>query len=143
MTATQFEVLGIVLHWELRGSETGNKYCVLNATVPPGCMVPPHQHREQEAFYMLEGEAEFAELEGGELVWKTARPGQMVNIPPDSVHGFRNASSAPDANIEKFFVEAGTPVAPVAAPPTMEAIERVLAIAQKHGQRFLPPPAMA
>ena len=75
MTATQFEVLGIVLHWELRGSETGNKYCVLNATVPPGGMVPPHQHREQEAFYMLEGEAEFAELEGGELVWKTARPG--------------------------------------------------------------------
>jgi quercetin dioxygenase-like cupin family protein len=142
-----FNVLGIALTWQLRSHDTDGQYCVLHATIPPGCMVPPHQHVEQEAFYMLEGTAEFAEMVDGALRWKPANASCMVNIPSDAVHGFRNVSDLParclimaHPDIEKFFLEAATPMPSHPAPPTMEEIERVLAIARRYGQRFLPPP---
>lgn len=146
MKQAPFEVLGVTLQWQLRSSETDNQYCALLATVPPGAMVPPHQHVEQEAFFMVEGTGEFARLEGGSLVWKPVPAGEMINIPSDAVHGFRNSTDrdircliTAHPNIENFFLEAGTPVTNASGPPTMEAIERVLTIARKHGQRFLPP----
>lgn len=142
MTAA-FDVLGVVLEFKLRSQETGGQYCVVAATVPPGAIVPPHQHVEQEAFFVLEGMGEFASLVEGELAWKPVHAGEMVNIPSDSVHGFRNTTDktmrcliTAHPGIERFFVEAGTPLPAEPAAPTMEQIERVLAIAQKHGQRF-------
>ena len=145
MRTEAFEVLGVVLEWKVRGEETGGKYCLVTAMVLPGVMVPPHQHVEPESFYLLEGEGEFASLIDGELVWKSVRVGDVVNIPSDSVHGFRNASSSnmrciitADPGIQGFFDEAGLPLSATPAPPTPADIERVLAIARKHGQRFLP-----
>jgi hypothetical protein len=32
---------------------------------------------------------------GPALEWRTARPGDMVKIPADALHGFRNAKLAP------------------------------------------------
>jgi cupin superfamily acireductone dioxygenase involved in methionine salvage len=46
-------------------------------------MVPPHQHREQEAFFLLEGTAEFASMREGTLQWKPVSAGEMINIPSD------------------------------------------------------------
>lgn len=145
MTAA-FDVLGITLEFKLRSQETGGQYCVVAATVPPGAMVPPHQHVEQEAFFVLEGTGEFASLIDGELTWKPVHTGEMVNIPSDTVHGFRNTSGesmrcliTAQPGIERFFAEAGTPLPSEPAAPTAEAVARVLAIAEKHGQRFLPP----
>ena len=145
-TDLPFNVLGVELEWKLRSKDTDGQYCALLATVPPQCMVPPHQHVEQEAFFVLEGTAEFAALADGTLQWSPVKAGQMINIPSDSVHGFRNVS---DRNvqclitahpaIENFFLEAGTPMPSEPAPPTMAEIERVLQIARKHGQHFLPP----
>src|ERR1700730_2032803 len=54
--------------------------------------VPVHQHPLQEAFFILEGQAEFALENGAGLAWKEVNPGDMVNIPPDAIHGFRNES---------------------------------------------------
>lgn len=146
MNKSPFEVLGVILEWKLRSSETDNQYCALMATIPPGTMVPPHQHVEQEAFFMMKGTGEFALIEEGKLVWKPVAEGQMMNIPSDAVRGFRNSSAeeircliTAHPNIENFFLEAAAPVSTPAGPPTMEEIERVLAIARKHGQRFLQP----
>jgi quercetin dioxygenase-like cupin family protein len=146
-----FDVLGVALQWKLRGSETGGMYCVLEAVVPPGVMVPPHQHMEQEAFFMLEGTGEFASLQDGELRWASVGAGEMVNIPSDAVHGFRNTSNTAlrclitgHATIENFFAEAGTPLPSadaIAPAPSMDDVARVLRIAERHGQRFLPPQA--
>jgi len=137
------DVLGVVLEFKLRSEATGGKYCVVEATVPPGAIVPPHQHVEQEAFFVLEGTGEFASLREGEIVWKPVNAGEMVNIAPDSVHGFRNTSAetmrcliTAEPGIERFFMEAGSPLPEQPGPPTMEAVERVLSIARRHGQRF-------
>jgi len=147
--SNRFEVLGIELEWRLRRGDTLGHYCVMTATMPPGTGVPLHQHPEQEAFFILEGEPEFA-VESGGLNWTHIHQGEMINIPPDAMHGFRNAG---DRNVKilltcegelgKFFEEAGTPLAEDESPsrdPSLESIHRVLEVARRLGQRF-PEPA--
>jgi len=139
-------VLGVELEWQFRSDDTGDRYCVLTATLERGIGIPPHQHPDQEAFFVLEGQPEFAVSDSADMSWRVANPGEMVNIPPDAMHGFRNASDrrvkvlitcAP--GLGRFLEEAGTPLpddqtgCPEVSP---DDIERVLAIAARHGQRF-------
>ncbi len=141
-----FEVLGIKLEWKLRANDTQDSYCVLAATVPPGAGVPVHQHPQQEAFVVLEGAPEFS-LGPMKPEWYAAKPGDLVNIPPDIYHGFRNTTESDvrvliffPPSLAGFFEEAGTAItSDVRVAPTMDAIQRVLQIAEKHGQRFAPP----
>jgi len=82
----------------------------VEAIVPPGGGPPSHiQTREEEAFYILEGELTFYG-EDGEV---TAGPGTYLNIPKGAKHRFRNNTNqtaktlfffAP-AGIEKLFDE--------------------------------------
>ncbi|MGA2647823.1 MAG: hypothetical protein ABSF15_24250 [Candidatus Sulfotelmatobacter sp.] len=55
------------MEWKLTAEETGGHYCVLETFVPPG--VPPHQHVEKEAFYVVEGTLEVARLGSAGLEW--------------------------------------------------------------------------
>jgi quercetin dioxygenase-like cupin family protein len=140
------EVLGIELEWKLRRNDTVDQYCVLAATMPPGARVPLHQHPQQEAFFILEGQAEFAVENGAGLTWRKVNPGDVINVPPDAIHGFRNEGDRNvkllltcQASLGKFFEEAGTPLTDnqsARATLSPEEIQRVLAIAEKHGQRF-------
>ncbi len=144
----RFEILGIELEWQLERSDTLGRYCVLTATVPPGAGIPPHQHPEQEAFLVLDGEAEFA-LETNGLRWEKVQTGKMVNIPQAMVHGFRNTSGQNvrvlltcEGDLGKFFEEAGVPLPTDETSkglPSPEAVHRVLEIAKRHGQRFPEP----
>src|SRR3954454_7426381 len=69
------------------GDETGGAYFVMEALVPPGGGPPPHIHtREDETFYVLDGEIEF--LIGDELI--DAGRGDFVSVPRGTVHRFRN-----------------------------------------------------
>jgi quercetin dioxygenase-like cupin family protein len=146
----RIDILGVELEWKLRLGETDGQYCVLAATVAPGVGVPPHQHPDQEAFFVLEGRPEFALWEGAELAWKTAAPGDMVKIPVDAVHGFRNESGGVvrllimcTAGLGRFFEEAGMPLAEgeaAGADLSLTTIQHVVGLAEKHGQRF-PVPA--
>ncbi|MGK9165057.1 cupin domain-containing protein [Inquilinus limosus] len=147
------EVLGILLEAKISEAETGGHYSLFEAVVPPGAGVPLHQHAQQEAFYVLEGQAQFCRIgaSGGE--WIDVGPGDTVTIPGGVMHGFRNPGSAPvrvlitcAQGLEAFFREAGVPVtaaSPVpSGPPSPAAIERVIGIAIMHGQTFAPPEAM-
>jgi quercetin dioxygenase-like cupin family protein len=72
------------------GEESGGAYFVMEAYVPPGGGPPPHVHtREDETFYVLDGEIEF--LLGDETIVATA--GDFVNVPRGTVHRFLNASN--------------------------------------------------
>ena len=94
------------------GKETDGQYFLFESIVPPGGGPPPHaQSREEEAFYILEGEVTFY-AEGKEIL---ATPGTYLNIPKGVIHRFRNNSDknakmlvffAP-AGIEKMFEEMG------------------------------------
>ena len=53
-------VVGDVYRFMATGEETNGKYATWEAIVPPGGGPPPHVHsREEEGFYILEGEITF------------------------------------------------------------------------------------
>ncbi len=109
--------------------------------MPPGGGPPPHIHsREEEGFYILEGEITFLIRE--ERVVATA--GMFANMPVGTLHSFRNESDRPakmlisvaPAGLEKLFFEVSVPVAQgatTAPPPTKQEIETLLAVAPRYG----------
>ena len=85
------------------GNDTDGEYFLVEAIVPPGGGPPPHiQTREEEAFYILDGELTFYG-DDGEIV---AGPGTFLNIPKGAKHQFRNNSSKV-AKMLFFFSPAG------------------------------------
>src|SRR5436190_21270809 len=65
------------------GEESGGAYFAMEALVPPGGGPPPHTHtREDETFYLLDGQVEF--MLGENIV--VAGPGDFVNVPRGTVH---------------------------------------------------------
>jgi quercetin dioxygenase-like cupin family protein len=140
-------VVGDVYRFLATGEDTNGKYALWEAIVPPGGGPPPHVHsREEEGFYVLEGEITF--MIGDKRI--VASAGVFANMPVGMPHSFKNESSKPakmlisvaPAGLEKMFFEFGQPVAQgatTAPPPTKEEIEKLLAVAPKYGirQHFL------
>ena len=134
-------LVGDVYRFLATGEDTIGKYALIEALVGPGGGPPPHVHsREEEGFYILEGEITFTI--NGERVVATA--GMFANMPVGTPHSFKNESNKPakmlvsvaPAGLEKMFMEIGVPLAEgatTALPPTREDIEKLLAIAPKYG----------
>jgi quercetin dioxygenase-like cupin family protein len=127
------------------GAETAGAFASFETTVPPGGGTPPHSHeREDEHFFVLEGEVEFR-VDGASC---TGRPGTWVSLPRGSKHHFSNPTSKParmlilaiPAGIEDFFRAVG--VASEHAPPmTPERIGRLVSTAAQYGIHIeVPPP---
>ena len=134
-------VVGDVYRFMATSEDTNGKYAMWEAIVPPGGGPPPHVHsREEESFYILEGEITF--LIGEERVVVTA--GMFANMPVGTPHSFKNESSklakmlisvAP-AGLEEMFFEFGVPLpegSTSALPPTKDEIEKLLKIAPRYG----------
>lgn len=140
-------VVGDVYRFLATGDETNGKYALFEAVVPPGGGPPPHVHsREEEGFYILEGEITFQIA--GERVVATA--GMFANMPVGTPHSFKNESGQParmlisvaPAGLEKMFFEFGVPVpqgATTAPPPTKAEIDKLLEIAPRYGVEILLP----
>jgi quercetin dioxygenase-like cupin family protein len=134
-------VVGDVYRFLATGEETGGKYAIWEALVPPGGGPPPHVHsREEEGFYVLEGEITFQI--GTER--RVATAGMFANMPVGTPHSFRNESNRParmlisvaPAGLECMFFECGTPVpagSTSAPPPSPEDIATLLGIAPRYG----------
>src|SRR5919199_1477477 len=134
-------VVGDVYRFLATGEDTSGRYALWEAVVPPGGGPPPHVHsREEEGFYVLDGEIPFTV--GGERIVATA--GTFANMPVGTPHSFKNQSDRPakmlisvaPAGLEEMFFEVGVPVAQeatTARPPTPEEIERLLAAAPRFG----------
>ena len=134
-------LVGDVYRFLATGEDTNGKYALIEALVGPGGGPPPHVHsREEEGFYILEGEITFTV--NGERVVATA--GTFANVPVGTPHSFKNESNKPakmltsvaPAGLEKMFMEIGVPLAEgatTALPPTKEDIEKLLAIAPRYG----------
>lgn len=132
----------------LAGSEdTGGAYVMAEARVLPGGGPPPHiHHREDEAFYILEGEITFS-VEGRSI---PAPAGSFIQGPRGIPHSFRNEGTVParmlilvlPSGFDRFLAAFGTPVASFAAPPippSPEEIQRLLQAAPGFGIEMLPP----
>jgi quercetin dioxygenase-like cupin family protein len=134
-------VVGDIYRFLATGEETGGAYALWVANVLPGRGPPPHTHsREEEAFYILDGEVVFSV--GDERLVGT--PGMFINMPISRQHAFRNESgrsarmliSIAPAGLEKMFFEVGQPVPPGATsvgPPSPAEIAKLLEVAPRYG----------
>lgn len=140
-------VVGDVYRFLATGQDTDGKYAQFEAIVPPSGGPPPHRHsKEEEGFYILEGEVTFTI--GDQKV--VATPGMFANMPIGVPHAFKNESNAPakmiitvaPAGLEEMFFEFGVPLAEgatTALPPTKAEIDKLLTLAPKYGIELLIP----
>jgi quercetin dioxygenase-like cupin family protein len=140
-------VVGDVYRFLATGQETNGKYALFEALVGPGGGPPPHVHsREEEGFYVLEGEITFTVNE--ERI--VAKAGTFANMPVGTPHSFKNEGDRParmlisvaPAGLEQMFFEVGVPLAEgatTASRPTKDEIEKLLAVAPSYGIEILLP----
>jgi mannose-6-phosphate isomerase-like protein (cupin superfamily) len=138
-------VVGDVYRFLATGVETDGKYTLWEALVPPGGGPPLHVHsREDEGFYILEGEITFT-IDGERVV---ATAGMFANMPIGTPHAFKNESPKParmlitvaPAGLEQMFFEVGVPLQEGetnALPPTQEEVKRLVAMAPAYGVEIL------
>ncbi len=131
------------------GEETGEAYALCEIIVAPGGGTPPHRHsRENESFYVRDGELEF-QLDDRILV---ATSGTFLYSPKGQLHRFTNTTATEakilvwvtPAGFEKFIAEVGTAVdgrVTTGAALTSEDLEKILTTAPKYGIEIVPPPA--
>jgi quercetin dioxygenase-like cupin family protein len=143
-----FSAVGDVYRILASGEQTGGAYALSEARVLPGGGPPPHiHHREDEAFFVLEGEITFR-LGDRKVV---ARPGSFIQGPRGVPHAFKNESNLParmlilvtPPGFEKFMAQFAQPLPSFDTPPvpvTPADLEKLLAVAPRHGIEILPPP---
>lgn len=143
-----FSAVGDVYRFLATGEQTGGVYTLCETRVQPGGGPPPHiHHREDESFFVLDGEVTFT-LGDRKVV---AKAGSFIQGPRGIPHAFKNESGASarmlilltPPGFEKFMAEFAQPVPSFDSPPvptTPADIQNLLAIAPKYGIEILPPP---
>ena len=142
-----FSAVGDVYRILATGAQTGGAYGLSEVRVLPGGGPPPHiHHREDEGFFVLEGEITFT-LGDRKVVGK---PGAFIQGPRGIPHAFKNESSAParmlilvtPPGFEKFMAEFAQPVASFESQPTPVTpadFQKLSAVAASYGIEILPP----
>lgn len=145
-SAAARDILGISVSTLVSNAETGDHFGVFEAVVPPGAGIPLHHHPDVELFYMLAGQLRVLREICGAPEEFVVDCGQGGFIPAGAIHGFVNPTTQSaralitcTRGLEAFLLEAGHPPRS-AGPPSAQEVERVVAIARKHGQVF---PGMA
>ncbi len=102
-----------LLTYKVPSQHTGGAYSLFEVTTQPGAGPPPHvQHREDESFYVLEGEFEFS---NGEETLQVGA-GTLLYISKGTLHTHKNVgegvgrmlvTQTPGGLYEHFFEEVG------------------------------------
>lgn len=140
--------VGALMVVKVDGETTGGQFALIDHLAPPGYESPYHvHHREDELFYVLDGELEcrYGEAGAGAAV---AGPNDTVFLPRNVPHGFRVTSDdacrmlvqlAP-AGAEDFFAAVGEPAERLEPPPPAEPdVEALTAAADDYGIDVLGP----
>lgn len=99
--------------WKVKAKDTLGAYSLSEFIVAPNTGPVPHRHsREDEGFFVLEGQLEFKIGERGERTF-VATPGAFVFAPRGIPHAFRNVGTTParalliisPTGMEDFFEE--------------------------------------
>jgi quercetin dioxygenase-like cupin family protein len=123
-------------------SDTNGVLGAIEVSSPRGAVPPLHVHeREDEAFYVLEGE--YSMIVGDDVI--KASPGAWVWGPRAVPHGYeihsdrgRHLSLTMPGGFEAFFEEVAAIATPSADPRTEMA--RLAAVAARYGVELLGPP---
>ncbi len=135
-------LFGELVVCKTKSEQTGGAYSLFEVASQVGSVSPPHvQHREDEAFYVLEGEYEFL-VEGRAL---RAGAGSLLYVPKGNLHAHRNVaegvgrmlvSQTPGGSHERFFEEIGEERRDGSTPPVPgdpQDMERIARIAVEYG----------
>ena len=125
-------------------ADTGGQLTIVEVTEPPGTEAPLHvHHREDEAFWVLEGDVTF---EVGDTVIE-ASAGDYAFGPRDIPHrytvgdaGCRMLFICVPGGFEHLVTEMSVPAESRTLPPPSDEppdMERIAAIAQAHGAELL------
>lgn len=128
-----FRFLGIPTMMRSTSQTTNGALALIEQwEIPVGFASPYHtHHREDESFYVLEGE--FAFVCGGK--WLKAGPGTFVYGPREIPHGFKAIGHSParmlimctPGGFEGFVLEQTTPITGPPSPPDMGTLMRLAA----------------
>jgi len=139
-----YAVVGDALTFLATSAETGGAYASMISEVLPGGGPPLHvHHREEEAFFILEGIVTF--YVGDERI--EAGPNTFVRGRTGIPHRFCNETSEParmlitlvPGGLEQMFIELGTLLDPgqAAFPPSADELSRLLDRAPAYGVEIL------
>ena len=128
-------VLGTEVRFLCEGASTRSAWSLMEVTLPLHAGPPPHSHDWDEAYFVLEGQAEFAM--GEERI--QARAGDFVYAPGGLQHGFVGTSQQParvlifdsPAHAGAFFKRVDSEVGELP-----RDLPKVLAIGRETGIRF-------
>ena len=135
---------GSLMTFLATGEETQGKFALIEAVARRGMVPPPHiHHREDEIFYVLEGEIVVSVAD------RTIKgtPGTMVFLPRDVRHSFTIESAharmlilLTPAGLENWFKEFSVPAPAMTLPPAEEPgyqdVQRMLQAAPSYGIEF-------
>lgn len=135
----QFFMLGDYITLKVHGRDTGGVFSQIETTCGPQVGPPLHiHHREDETFYVLEGEFEFV-CAGMRSV---GGPGTVVQLPRGIPHRFKNIGETQGrilvtmtpAGFEGFFEDGHA-----LSPEDQMKPEILFPLAARYGLEFLPP----
>ena len=143
-------VLGVLVTYKVPSHRTGGAYSLFEVATHPGAGPPPHiHHREDESFYVLEGDYEF--LIGGETLRVVAD--SLLYVPKGTLHAHKNVgegvgrmlvTQTPGGLYEYFFEQAGVSGTDLSSPPpapTPQELHRMVELARMYGTEYPPLPA--
>ena len=136
--------VGDRMTFKIRSEHTDCDFVLFEADIMPGGGPPPHSHlREDEMFYVLEGEVTFLREDATFI----AGPGAAVFLPRGKVHTFTNKTDKPakalvwasPSNFESFMMEFGVPCADSPTPPPADPamLERLMKACARYGLEIL------
>lgn len=136
---------GALMVLKATGEQTDGRFALLDQRAPGDYAVPRHIHeREDEAWYILEGEATF--YCGDETF--SAGPGAWVFAPKGIPHAFRVGRAGArlltmtwPADFADFVRAAGEPAPALALPePAPLEVERLTELGRQYGIQIVGPP---
>ncbi|GGA68853.1 hypothetical protein GCM10011507_20410 [Edaphobacter acidisoli] len=137
------DLFGSLITFQVRSAETEGAYAILEAAVPPGrAKVLMHSHAAAETFQILDGEFEFHAVRDGQVSVFRASAGDMVHMPPNVPHGYRNVAKEVSSfqtvvapgSMEGYFLELGMPTAATRpTKPTAPDLELLGTVGEKYG----------
>jgi quercetin dioxygenase-like cupin family protein len=138
--------MGALLTFLATGKKTGGQFSLFEATVRKDYEVPPHTHsREDESFYVLEGELVCMIGDGT----YPAKAGDFVFLPRNVQHSWRSVTEPArflvlinPAGSEEVFLEFSEPAPALELPPVTQGppdeafMERIVAMDNEYGVMY-------
>jgi quercetin dioxygenase-like cupin family protein len=143
----KFEIAGAHLTWKVKALDSAYQFSVCEMTLAPGERVPVHSHTSAESFYVLTGSVDFYRVRDGKEDWVNCDAGDLMILPPNSLHGFQNRglsvcrllgiSTAAHQTFFDAVVEADRETS-FASMPLSEAMGKIAQIALRNHMYFAP-----